>query len=91
MDEAATVLIERDGARGELVLNRPERRNALIGPMVTELRAGLAALVADTEVKAILIRGAGGSFCAGLDLDAFGASPPPAWRANFSEAWASLH
>jgi enoyl-CoA hydratase/carnithine racemase len=84
-------LVERDGSRGELVLNRPERRNALIGPLVEALRAGLAELIADEGVHVILIRGAGGAFCAGLDLDAFAEDPPPAWRAGFSALWADLH
>jgi len=59
--------------------------------MVTELQAGLAELVADPDVKVILVRGEAGSFCAGLDLDAFAAMPPPTWRAQFGEMWAALH
>src|SRR2546423_529687 len=59
MNAESLVLVERDGHRGELVLNRPSRRNALIGPLVEALRAGLAELVADEEVHVILIRGAG--------------------------------
>jgi enoyl-CoA hydratase len=85
------VLIERAGARAELVLNRPARRNALTGPLVEELRAGLASLVADDAVRVILIRGAGGTFCAGLDLDEMRADPPPNWRAGFPDLWADFH
>lgn len=75
---------------GELVLNRPARRNALIGPMVTDLRAGLAALLAG-GAKAILLRGEGGAFCSGLDVDAFAADPAPEWRAGFQRDWAAWH
>lgn len=90
------VLIERhevaDGrVRGELVLNRPERRNALIGPLVDELHAGLDELSADGSVGAILVRGAGGFFCAGMDLKARRADPPPPWVAGFPDAWADFH
>ncbi|MGI8549591.1 MAG: enoyl-CoA hydratase/isomerase family protein [Dehalococcoidia bacterium] len=85
------VLVEQHGVRGELVLNRPDRRNALIGPLVQELHEGLDALIADDAVNVILIRGAGGTLCAGLDLDAFSADPSPPWREHFSSIWAGLH
>lgn len=91
MQDDLLVLVERDGHRGELVLNRPSRRNALTGPVVEALRAGLADLVVDETVRVILLRGAGGAFCAGLDLDAFAADPPPPWRSGFSNLWADLH
>lgn len=91
MSDERPVLVEREGARGELVLNRPERRNALTGPLVEALHAGLDELTADEGIRVILIRGAGGAFCAGLDLDAFRAEPAPPWRARFSTLWADLH
>jgi enoyl-CoA hydratase/carnithine racemase len=91
MNAEPLVLVEREVQRGELVLNRPARRNALIGPVVEALRAGLAELVADEGIHVILIRGAGGAFCAGLDLDAFAEDPPPPWRAGYSALWADLH
>ncbi len=91
MSDAALVRVERYGARGELVLNRPERKNALTGPLVQQLRAGLEKLAGDPSVAVILIRGEGGTLCAGLDLDAFGAAPPPPWRARFQDDWADFH
>jgi enoyl-CoA hydratase/carnithine racemase len=75
---------------GELVMARPERRNALTGPMVGDLRAALAELLAG-GARVILLRGEGGSFCSGLDLDAFAAEPPPAWRDGWQAAYAGLH
>lgn len=87
----ACVLVERSGARGELVLNRPEKRNALMGPLVDALSEGLDELTSDPEIKAIVLRGAGGAFCAGLDLEEFGADPPRPWRAGFPEKWLALH
>ncbi len=91
MHETPLVLVERYGARGELVLNRPEKRNALTGPLVEQLIAGLAELVSDPSVHVILIRGAGGTFCAGRDRDAFAAEPPQPWVATFSRRTAELH
>jgi isohexenylglutaconyl-CoA hydratase len=51
-----------------LTLNRPEARNALSLAMVAELRAALAEAEAGGEVRAVVLRGAGGHFCAGGDL-----------------------
>jgi enoyl-CoA hydratase len=75
---------------GELVLSRPQRRNAIIGPMATDLRAGLASLLAG-GARVIVLRGDGGSFCSGLDIDAFAQKPEPAWRATFQKDWAAWH
>lgn len=75
---------------GELILSRPERKNALIGPMVADLQAGLAALLAG-GAKAVVLRGAEGVFCSGLDVDAFAQDPAPAWRNTWPQDWAEWH
>jgi enoyl-CoA hydratase/carnithine racemase len=51
-----------------LTLNRPEKRNALSQPVIEALNAALAQFENDKEVRALLIRGEGSSFCAGIDL-----------------------
>lgn len=51
-----------------LTLNRPEVRNAMSLAMVRELRAALAAAEADGQTRVIVLRGAGGHFCAGGDI-----------------------
>lgn len=91
MSESEPVVVVRDGSRGELLLNRPERKNAINGPLVSAFTDGLGALVADEAIGVILVRGAEGSFSSGLDLKDMSASPAPAWRAGFSSAWAGLH
>jgi enoyl-CoA hydratase/carnithine racemase len=58
-----------------ILLNRPERRNALTIPMMNELGRRLAAIAADDSVRAVILTGAGSVFCSGLDLAAMGASP----------------
>lgn len=85
-----TVVQVSDGI-GELVLNRPGQRNSLIGPLVLELQDGLDALVENDDCRAVIIRGAEGYFCAGLDLKAFAQDPPPEWRENFPNDWAKFH
>ena len=61
--------IERD-ARGiaKLTLDRAEARNALSAELVTRLTAALASLAGDSSVRAVLLTGANGVFCAGADI-----------------------
>jgi enoyl-CoA hydratase/carnithine racemase len=81
-----------DGACwGEVILNRPERKNAIVGPLGLGLAEGIALLDADSDVQAIVLRGAGGSFCSGLDLAAFNDTPEPEWLPDFQRIWRSAH
>jgi isohexenylglutaconyl-CoA hydratase len=63
-----TLLLRRDGAVLHVTLNRPELRNAMSLAMVLELREALAAAEADGQTRVLVLRGAGGHFCAGADL-----------------------
>jgi enoyl-CoA hydratase/carnithine racemase len=63
------VLLERDGPVARMVLNRPERRNALGLGMLSALHRVLDELEADASVAAIVVTGRGPVFCAGGDLD----------------------
>jgi 2-(1,2-epoxy-1,2-dihydrophenyl)acetyl-CoA isomerase len=51
-----------------LILNRPERLNALNAALIEALSAGVQRAGADPECRAVLITGAGRGFCAGADL-----------------------
>jgi isohexenylglutaconyl-CoA hydratase len=51
-----------------ITLNRPAQRNAMSLAMVTELRAALTMALEDQAIRIILLRGAGGNFCAGGDI-----------------------
>ncbi|MFK7916272.1 MAG: enoyl-CoA hydratase/isomerase family protein [Pseudomonadales bacterium] len=79
------------GCWGEIVLNRPERKNAITGPLGIHLTAALSELGSDQEVQAILLRGAGAAFCSGLDLKAFNADPAPEWLQDFQSLWRATH
>ena len=62
------VELERDGdGVAVLTLDAPERRNALTVAMADELVAACEELDADASVGAVVVRGAGGFFCAGGD------------------------
>ena len=62
--------LEVAATEGVLVvtLNRPATRNAMSLQMVDELRAALAQAESAGDVRAVVLRGAGGHFCAGADL-----------------------
>ena len=86
------VVVDRWGDRSvDIVLNRPERRNALIGPLATELADTIEALNTDDSVSVLVVRGAGGAFCSGLDLTEFGRDPQPEWVATFGDEWRRVH
>ncbi len=62
------IIARADGPVLHLTLNRPEVRNAMSGPMVQELRAALADAEQDETTRVVVLRGAGGHFCAGGDV-----------------------
>ncbi|MFI0541525.1 crotonase/enoyl-CoA hydratase family protein [Streptomyces sp. WSLK1-3] len=62
--------IQREGATLVLTLNRPEAKNALSLPMLVGLYDGWMEADADDSIRSVVLTGAGGSFCAGMDLKA---------------------
>ncbi|GMR12637.1 MAG: enoyl-CoA hydratase-related protein [Gemmatimonadota bacterium] len=52
-----------------LLLNRPDKRNALSGELIDALGDGLGRAERDASVRVVLIRGAGKDFCSGADLE----------------------
>jgi enoyl-CoA hydratase/carnithine racemase len=64
-----TILLARNDHLATLTLNRPEKRNALNRTMMSELGQAIEAVAGDDDVRALLITGAGKSFCGGADLD----------------------
>jgi methylglutaconyl-CoA hydratase len=58
----------RDGPVEYLTLNRPDVRNAFNEDMIAELAAWARGAATDTELRAVVIAGAGPVFCAGADL-----------------------
>ncbi|MGF1599675.1 MAG: enoyl-CoA hydratase [Acidimicrobiales bacterium] len=54
-----------------ITMNRPERRNAMTGPMVAGLASSLAEVETADDVRCVVLTGAGGAFCAGGDVKGF--------------------
>ncbi|UII21011.1 enoyl-CoA hydratase/isomerase family protein [Fulvivirga ligni] len=59
---------EKSGRVGNIILNRPEKRNALSYDVVTELKKAFKMADEDAEVKVIVLGAEGKAFCAGADL-----------------------
>lgn len=65
-----TIELNVDGGLARLTLNRPDKLNAINETMLAELDDALVKLDGDTDVKAVVLAGAGErAFCAGADLD----------------------
>ena len=67
----SAILIERDGPLAVVTMNRPEKRNALGLQHWQALGAALHGVAADASVRAVILTGAGGHFCAGADIGEF--------------------
>ncbi len=63
-----SVLVAREGEVAIVTINRPERRNSLDASTKVALRDVLADIADDPSVRALVLTGAGGHFCAGQDL-----------------------
>ncbi len=63
-----TLLYGTDGPVATITLNRPEHLNTIVPPMPDEFETAVRRATYDNEVKVIVLRGAGRSFCAGYDF-----------------------
>ena len=76
-----TVLVEvGEDFVGEITLNRPAKFNTFNTPLAAELDEALKALDASREVRVILLKGAGKSFCAGIDVTELEGKSPMEYR-----------
>lgn len=66
------VRVERNGAVTTVIIDRPHARNAVDGPTAAALFAAFEQFDADEDAAVAVLTGAGGTFCAGADLKAFG-------------------
>jgi enoyl-CoA hydratase/carnithine racemase len=86
------VLVEDRDAVRHVVLDRPEKRNALSAALIAELGEALRAAAADPAVRIVVLRGAGTMFSSGMDvadLGALSASPDRLheWRTSILQIW----
>lgn len=71
------VLQKLEGGLLTITMNRPERKNALNPEMVAGLVEAARRAADDPEVRAVLFKGAGGSFCVGGDVKSMAAGRAP--------------
>jgi len=90
MNEPLVRRTDRDGV-AIIELHRPHRKNAIIAPMLDELATHVDAVSAADSVEVVLLCGAGGAFCSGLDLTEYNAEPPPAWLPTASTSLKAAH
>jgi enoyl-CoA hydratase len=69
---ATRVEATADGPVFTIAMNRPEKRNAVDGPMAAELLRAFERFEADEALRVAVLWGAGGHFCGGADLAAIG-------------------
>jgi enoyl-CoA hydratase/carnithine racemase len=82
--------VQNSGPTTTLLINRPERRNALDHASVKALSAAIANAEADTGCRCIVIRGANGTFCSGRDLDDARSDAPLAELLAYDEDWTDI-
>jgi enoyl-CoA hydratase len=82
MTDDDAILLERERGRLRIVLNRPERHNAVSGQMSQRMADALWEADQDNDVHAVVIKGAGPSFCAGADLRGYETSPERSGRSG---------
>ena len=63
-----TIVLEKIGAVARLMLNRPQRANALNAVMLGEIGSALDEIERDAAMRALIVRGAGAAFSSGFDL-----------------------
>jgi enoyl-CoA hydratase/carnithine racemase len=69
------ILIERADGVLTIALNRPDKKNAITAAMYQEMADAFFEAEKDATVRVVLIRGNGGTFCAGNDLEDFMKAP----------------
>ena len=82
------IIYERKGQIAYLTLNRPEKLNALNAELMWEFREAMAVVSEDTEVRALIITGAGRAFSSGIDIQRNNhATDPSAGTADAGISW----
>ena len=70
MSTAGPLLVRDEGGVRRLVLNRPDKRNALNAELIAALKSALREADGDDSVRVVVIEGEGKDFCSGADLSA---------------------
>ena len=67
-----TITVEKQGPVAIVTLNRPETKNAITQEMRGQLYGAFEDIAMDHDVRAVILTGAGGDFCSGMDVTGMG-------------------
>jgi len=81
---------ERRGATAIVTMNRPEAKNALSLPMLVGMADAWEEIDGDDDIRCAILTGAGGTFCAGMDLKSMSGPAAEAYRPRM-EADPDIH
>jgi enoyl-CoA hydratase len=76
---------ERDGPTAIVTMNRPEAKNALSLPMLVGMKDAWEEIDGNDDIRCAILTGAGGTFCAGMDLKAMGNADAEKYRHRMQE------
>src|SRR6478736_3078007 len=85
------LLVHRDGPVEYVTLNRPDVRNAFNETLIGELTTWAASVRGDSAVRAVVLSGAGKSFCAGADISWMAKTVEFSEDENMRDAAAASH
>lgn len=88
--EFESILYEKDGGKCRVTLNRPEKLNALSVALQGELERALWEADNDTSVHAVILRGAGRSFCSGYDITPVRSPAEPAGEETYANVYRGM-
>ena len=66
--EYRKILYEKDGGIAKIILNRPDKLNAMDGDMIQEIGRALENAEQDHSIRVVVLTGKGRAFCAGMDV-----------------------
>lgn len=84
------IRVARDGNSSTIIIDRPDRRNALNWDMIGSLGDAVATCDADPDCHCIIIKGGSAHFCAGRDLDAAGGAGALVPALEADTAWTRI-
>jgi enoyl-CoA hydratase len=83
--EHCTVERRANGTVVVVTMNRPEAKNALSPAMIVGMADAWQEIDDDDDVRCAILTGAGGTFCAGMDLKSFANPSPNPYQERFSD------
>jgi len=90
MNKSKLVLSSIDGSVARVILNRPQKKNALNDELISGLKEALRDVAADESVRSVVITGNGTDFCSGADLSALEKISKASAAENVADARALL-